>query len=42
MEPVRLIPYAGEALRVLGESPGRAGPPEPAQIYRRHNGLLVP
>ena len=24
MEPVRLIPYAGEALRVLGESPGLA------------------
>ena len=41
MEPVRLIPYAGEALRVLGESPGLACPPAPAQVYRRHHRVLV-
>jgi len=72
-DPMRSSPYAGEALRVLGEHPfanptgdpvrvlgvwspagalapteeiGAAlpasGPPDPAQIYRRHNGELVP
>jgi|tagenome__1003787_1003787.scaffolds.fasta_scaffold20152749_1 hypothetical protein len=42
MEPVRLIPYAGEVLPVPGEGPGLAGPPDPAEVYRRHNSVLVP